>query len=66
MNLKPLRNISLVVTTSPNKAEAMFGEQRFNGIFDEITPSSGCGVQHLPECTAIMPLVQEDFQRHAP
>ncbi len=57
MNLKPLRDISLVVTAGSNEAEVMFGEQHFNSIFNEIAPSGGCGVQHLPESTAIMPLV---------
>ena len=65
MNLKSLRDISLVVTAGSNEAE-VFGEQCFNGVFDKIAPSGGGGVQHLPESTAIMPLVQEDFQRHAP
>ena len=51
MNLKPLCDIGLVVTAGSNEAEASCGEQRFNSIFDEITPSAGCGVQHLPEST---------------
>jgi hypothetical protein len=66
MNLEPFCDIGMVVTASSNEAEVMFHEQRFNSIFDEIAPSGGCGVQHLPEGIAGMPLAQEDFKGYTP